>query len=305
MVRFIDEHREGYGVEPICGVLPIAPSTYYHHKAQEADPTRRSQRGQRDERLREEVDRVWKQNQEVYGVRKVWRQLNREGHSVARCTVARLMGELGLEGVVRGKQPRTTIPADVADRPMDLVQRNFTAEQPNQLWVSDFTYVATWRGFVYVAFVIDVFSRRIVGWRVSSSLKTELALDALEQAICAREDARAERLVHHSDRGSQYLAIRYTERLAEAGIEPSVGSRGDSYDNARAESVIGLFKTEVIRRRGPWRGLEDVEFATLEWVWWFNHHRLLEPLGYVPPVEYEEAFYRRQETHDLVPALTN
>ena len=215
------------------------------------------------------------------------------------------MGELGLEGVVRGTRPRTTIAADVADRPMDLVQRDFTAEQPNHLWVSDFTYVATWRGFVYVAFVIDVFSRRIVGWRVSSSLKTELALDALEQAICEREDARAERLVHHSDRGSQYLAIRYTERLAEAGIEPSVGSKGDSYDNALAESVIGLFKTEVIRRRGPWRGLEDVEFATLEWVWWFNHHRLLEPLGYVPPVEYEEAFYRRQETHDLAVALTN
>jgi transposase InsO family protein len=305
MVRFIDEHREEYGVEPICDVLPIAPSTYYAHTAQEAEPTRRSQRSQRDDRLREEVDRVWKQNQEVYGVRKVWRQLNREGHPVARCTVARLMGELGLEGVVRAKQIRTTIPADVADRPLDLVQRDFTAERPNQLWVSDFTYVATWRGFVYVAFVIDVFSRRIVGWRVSSSLKTELALDALEQAICEREDARAERLVHHSDHGSQYLAFRYTERLAEAGIEPSVGSKGDSYDNALAESVIGLFKTEVIRRRGPWRGLEDVEFATLEWVWWFNHHRLLEPLGYVPPVEYEEASYCRRETQDLAAALTN
>jgi transposase InsO family protein len=246
---------------------------------------------------------VWRDNFEVYGVRKVWRQLQREGHPVARCTVARLMSSQGLYGVVRGRRFRTTVPADVADRPIDLVERNFTAERPNQLWVSDFTYVATWRGFVYVAFVIDVFSRRVVGWQVSSSLRTDLALDALEQAICEREEARQDRLVHHSDRGVQYLSVRYTERLAEAGIEPSVGSRGNSYDNALAESVIGLFKTEVIHRRGPWRGLEDVEFATLEWVWWFNHHRLLEPLGYVPPVEYEEAFYRRQETQKLVPAL--
>jgi len=305
MVAFIDDHRQEYGVEPICGVLPIAPSTYYHHKAREADPTLRPARAQRDEQLRAEVRRVWKDNFEVYGVRKVWRQLNREGHTVARCTVARLMSDLGLRGAVRGRRFKTTVPAGVGDRPLDLVQRDFTAERPNQLWVSDFTYVATWRGFVYVAFIIDVFSRRIVGWRVSSSLKTELALDALEQAICEREEARAERLVHHSDRGVQYLAIRYTERLAEAGIEPSVGSKGDSYDNALAESVIGLFKTEVIRQRGPWRGLEDVEFATLEWVWWFNHHRLLEPLGYLPPAEYEEAFYRRQETQDLVAVLTN
>ncbi len=303
MVRFIDEYREEYGVEPICSVLPVAPSTYYSHKAQGADPTLRSARAQQDEQLGGEVRRVWRDNFEVYGVRKVWRQLNREGHTVARCTVARLMSRQGLYGVVRGRRCRTTVPADVADRPMDLVERNFTAERPNQLWVSDFTYVATWRGFVYVAFVIDVFSRRVVGWRVSSSLRTDLALDALEQAICEREEARQDRLVHHSDRGVQYLSIRYTERLAEAGIEPSVGSRGDSYDNALAESVIGLFKTEVIHRRGPWRGLEDVEFATLEWVWWFNHHRLLEPLGYVPPVEYEEAFYRRQETQSLVPAL--
>jgi transposase InsO family protein len=297
MVAFIDDHRQEYGVEPICSVLPIAPSTYYRHKAREADPSLHSARAQRDEELRPEIRRVWKDNFQVYGVRKVWRQLNREGHTVARCTVARLMCEMGLFGAVRGRRFKTTVPADVADRPMDLVERDFTAERPNRLWVSDFTYVATWRGFVYVAFVIDTFSRRIVGWRVSSSLRTELALDALEQAICEREEARADRLVHHSDRGSQYLSIRYTERLAEAGIEPSVGSRGDSYDNALAESVIGLFKTEVIRLRGPWRGLEDVEFATLEWVWWFNHHRLLEPLGYVPPVEYEEAFYRRQESH--------
>jgi putative transposase len=190
-----------------------------------------------------------------------------------------------------------------ADRPEDLVQRDFTAERPNQLWVSDFTYVATWRGFVYVAFVIDVFSRRIVGWRVSNSLNSDLALDALEQAICERDEAERDRLVHHSDRGVQYLSIRYTERLAEAGIEPSVGSKGDSYDNALAESVIGLYKTEVIRRGGPWRGLEDVEFATLEWVWWFNHHRLLEPIGYIPPVEHEETFYSRHENQNLEAVL--
>jgi len=302
-VAFIDRHREEYGVEPICSVLPIAPSTYYAHKARGADPTLRSARAKRDDVLQEEVRRVWDDHFQVYGVRKVWRQLNREGIPVARCTVARLMSRLGLEGVVRGRCFKTTIPDGSADRPLDLVRRDFTAERPNQLRVSDFTCVATWRGFVYVAFVIDVFSRRIVGWRVSSSLRSDLALDALEQAICEREDERSERLVHHSDRGVQYLSIRYTERLAEAGIEPSVGSKGDSYDNALAESVIGLFKTEVIRRRGPWRTLEDVEFATLEWVWWFNHHRLLEPIGYVPPVEFEKAYYRRQETQLSVPAL--
>ncbi len=303
MVAFIDDHRGEYGVEPICQVLPIAPSTYYSHKAREADPSRCSARAQRDEQLRVEIERVWKASFGLYGVRKVWHQLNREGISAARCTVARLMSEQGLKGVVRGRRQYTTIPADPADRPGDLVERDFTAPGPNRLWVSDLTYVATWCGFVYVAFVIDAYSRRIVGWRVSHSLRSDLALDALEQAICEREDARQERLVHHSDRGVQYLSIRYTERLAEAGIEPSVGSKGDSYDNALAESVIGLFKTEVIRQRGPWRGLEDVEFATLEWVWWFNHHRLLEPIGYVPPVEFEEAFYRRQETQVAVAAL--
>jgi transposase InsO family protein len=303
MVAFIDRHREEYGVEPICAVLPIAPSTYYVHKAREANPALRSLRAQQDEVLREDIRRVWRDNLEVYGVRKVWRQLGREGTAVARCTVERLMRGLGLRGAVRGRGFKTTIPDELAARPLDLVERNFTAERPNQLWVSDFTYVATWRGFVYVAFVIDVYSRRIVGWRVSSSLRTDLVLDALEQAICERQDEREDRLVHHSDRGCQYLSIRYTERLAEAGIEPSVGSRGDSYDNALAESVIGLFKTEVIRRRGPWRNVEDVEFATLEWVWWFNHHRLLEPIGYVPPVEFEEAYYRQQETQLPVPAL--
>ena len=304
MVAFIDDHRGQYGVEPICRVLPIAPSTYYLCKAREADPAQRSARAKRDEHLRGEVQRVWQENREVYGVRKIWRQLNREGIPVARCTVARLMEELGMRGVVRGRRCRTTVASEIGTHPQDLVQRDFTAQHPNQLWVSDLTYVATWRGFVYVAFVIDAFSRRIVGWRVSNSLQSDLALDALEQAIWEREEGAPDRLVHHSDRGVQYLSIRYTQRLAEARIEPSVGSKGDSYDNALAETVIGLFKTEVIRKRGPWRGLEDVEFATLEWVWWFNHRRLLEPLGYVPPAEYEEAYYRYQEPQAAVAGLT-
>lgn len=302
MTAFIDDHREAYGVEPICAVLPIAPSTYYAAKVREVDPSLRSARARRDDELRAEVRRVWEENRRVYGVRKVWHQLNREGIEVARCTVSRLMREMGLRGAVRGRRVRTTVPADQAERPLDLVERDFSAERPNQLWVSDLTYVATWRGFVYVAFVIDVFSRRIVGWRVSNSLRTDLALDALEQALYERDTGGA--LTHHSDRGVQYLSIRYTERLAEAGIEPSVGSRGDSYDNALAESVIGLYKTEVIRHAGPWRGLEDVELATLEWVWWFNERRLLEPLGYLPPAEYEDAYYRRHEAQAIEAALT-
>ncbi len=288
MVAFIDAHRPAYGVEPICAMLPIAPSTYYEAKARERDATRLPARTRRDAVLRDEITRVWRDNRRVYGVRKVWRQLAREGIVTARCTVARLMRVEGLVGVVRGQRVRTTISDGVAERPCDLVERTFVASRPNQLWVADFTYVATWRGMVYVAFVIDVFSRRIVGWRASASMRTDLALDALEQAVYDRElDGR---LVHHSDRGSQYLSIRYTERLADAGIEASVGSRGDAYDNALAESVIGLFKTEVIYQAGPWRGLEDVEFATLEWVAWFNTCRLLEPLGYLPPVAYEAQF---------------
>lgn len=305
MVAFIDDHRGEYGVEPICRVLPIAPSTYYAHKAREADPTLRPARAKRDEELKGEIRRVWEANFRVYGVRKIWRQLLREGVVVARCTVERLMREMGLAGAVRGRRFKATTVADeAAARPLDLVERDFTASRPNQLWVSDLTYVATWRGFVYAAFVIDAFARRIVGWRIASSLRSDLALDALEQALWEREEESEERLVHHSDRGVQYLSIRYTERLAEAGIEPSVGSRGDSYDNALAESVIGLFKTEVIRQRGPWRSLEDVELATLEWVWWFNHHRLLEPIGYVPPAEHEEAFHSRQTQQNTLPALT-
>jgi putative transposase len=301
MVSFIDENREAYGVEPICTVLPIAPSTYYEQKAREADPGRLPLRTQRDAMLREKIRRVWEGNFRVYGARKVWRQLNREGIRVARCTVERLMRKMSLEGAVRGRKFKTTIPDASAHRPADLVSREFTANRPNELWVADLTYVATWRGFVYVAFVIDVFARTIVGWRASGSLRTDLALDALEQALYARPDT--ERLVHHSDRGVQYVSIRYTERLAEAGIEPSVGSVGDSYDNALAESVIGLYKTEVIRRRGPWRHLEAVEFATLEWVDWFNNRRLLEPIGNIPPAEFEEAYYRTQEAPAMVVGL--
>jgi putative transposase len=305
MVRFIDDHRTTFGVEPICAVLPIAPSLYYELKARERDPARRPARARRDERLVEHIRRVWQENRAVYGVRKMWKQLKREGLAVARCTVTRLMRHLGLAGMVRGRKFEvTTIPDTAATRPPDLVGRQFTAVRPNQLWVADLTYVATWRGFVYVAFVIDVFSRRIVGWRVSTSLRSDLALDALEQALYARRRAEAGPLVHHSDRGTQYLSIRYTDRLAEAGIEPSVGSTGDSYDNALAESVIGLFKAEEIYRRGPWKGLEDVEFATLEWVAWYNDRRLLEPLGYVPPAEFEKAYYDRQAAPGGVAVLT-
>jgi transposase InsO family protein len=308
MVQFIDEHQTDYGVEPICRVLPIAPSTYYLHKAHAAHPASRSARAQRDDRLRPEIQRVYDENQQVYGAKKVWKQLNREAIPVARCTVARLMRQLALRGAVRGRAwTHTTIAESTMERPSDLVERRFVATRPNQLWVADLTYVATWRGFVYVAFVIDVFSRRIVGWRVSTSLRSDLALDALEQALCERQLDDGARLVHHSDRGVQYLSIRYTERLAEAGIERSVGSRGDSYDNALAETVIGLFKTEVIHRRGPWHSFDDVEFATLNWVWWFNHHRLLEPLGYLPPAEFEEKFHHSPttETHHIAEAVLN
>jgi putative transposase len=292
MVAFIDAHREAYGVEPICAMLPIAPSTYYEQKARQRDPTRLPARAHRDAALRPEITRVWQATRRRYGAKKVWKQLTREHIPVARCTVVRLYQALGLRGVVRGRRVRTTIPEASAARSLDLVQRNFTAMRPNQLWVSDFTYVATWRGFVYVAFVIDVFARRIVGWRASTSMRSDLALDALEQALYDRETDAG--LIHHSDHGVQYLAIRYTDRLADAGIEPSVGSRGDAYDNALAETIIGLFKAEVIYHLGPWKGLEDVEFATLEWVAWYNSQRLMEPLGYVPPAEYEEQFHRAQ-----------
>jgi putative transposase len=293
-VTFLDEHRDSYGVESICSVLPIAPSTYYEQKARQADPDRLPARTKRDRVLSEEILRVWKENFGVYGAVKVWKQLIREGFAAARCTVERLMRKLGLQGAIRGKKFKTTVTDESSSRPLDLVDRDFNATRPNQLWVSDFTYVATWRGFAYVSFVIDVFARRIVGWRASTSLRTDLVLDALEQALHDRPYIDQDRLVHHSDRGVQYLSIRYTERLAEAGIEPSVGSRGDAYDNALAESVIGLYKTEVIVRQGPWKSLEEVEFRTLEWVDWFNNRRLLEPIGYVPPVEYEAMYYQQQ-----------
>jgi putative transposase len=295
MVAFIDDHREAYGVEPICSVLPIAPSSYYEQKSSQAEPARLPARAQRDLMLREQIERVWKENRSVYDVRKVWLQMKREGWCVARCTVARLMREMGLRGVVRGKAYKTTTIVDeAAERPADLVQRNFTGDRPNQLWVSDITYVATWAGFVYVAFVTDVFSRKIVGWRVSRSLRSDLALDALEQALCAWPGV--DNLIYHSDWGVQYLSIHYTERLAEVGVEPSVGSVGDSYDNALAETIFGLFKAEVIWPNGPWRNLEEVEFATLEWVDWFNNQRLLEPIGDIPPAEFEAVYYARQSS---------
>jgi len=299
MVAFIDEHRGTYGVEPICDVLPIAPSTYYAKRARHRDPTQRPDREKRDEELRPQVRRVWEENFSVYGADKIWRQLVRQGVPVARCTVERLMRAEGLRGAVRGRAFKITTQADEkATRPPDLVERQFTATRPNQLWVADITYVATWLGFVYVAFVIDVFSRRIVGWRVSNSLRSDLALDALEQALHARPGA--ENVIHHSDRGTQYTSIRYTERLAEAGVARSVGSVGDSYDNALAETINGLYKTEVIRRRGPWRHMDAVEYATLEWVDWFNNRRLLEPLGYVSPAEFEAEYYRSQKRQAMV-----
>jgi putative transposase len=295
MIAFIDDHRGAYGVEPIGKVLPIAPSTYYAQVARRADPTKRSARARSDAALTIEIRRVFDGNFQVYGVRKVWRQLRRDGFDVARCTVARLMKAIDLQGVIRGKSARTTVGDKAAPCPLDRVNRDFKAPAPNRLWVSDFTYVSTWAGFVYVAFIIDAYARRIVGWRASRSAQAGFVVDALEQALHARRPFARGGLVHHSDRGSQYLSIKYTERLAETGIEPSVGNVGDSYDNALAETINGLFKTEVIHRRGPWRNLEAVEFATLAWVDWFNNRRLLEPIGNIPPAEAEAAYYAQLE----------
>jgi putative transposase len=300
MVGFIDAHRDAHGVEPICTVLPIAPSTYYEHLAKRADPSRRSERARQDEALRPEIRRVFEENWRVYGVRKIWRQLRREGFDVARCTVARLMKVMGIQGIIRGKPHRTTIPDKKAPCPLDKVNRQFRVPAPNMLWVSDFTYVSTWQGFVYVAFVIDTFADRIVGWRVSRSAKTDFVLDALEQALHDRRPVQKGGLIHHSDRGGQYLSIRYTERLAEAGIEPSVGSVGDSYDNALAETINGLYKTELVHRQGPWRNMQDLEMATLGWVDWFNNRRLLGPIGNIPPAEAEENFYAQRDVLDMV-----
>ncbi len=295
MIAFIDDHREDHGVEPVCRVLPIAPSTYHLNAAKRVDPAKLSLRAKRDLALKPEMARVFADNFGVYGVRKVWRQMQREEFDVARCTVARLMRSMRLQGVIRGKPVRTTLSNKAAPCPLDHVNRQFHAPAPNRLWVSDFTYVATWKGFVYVAFVIDVYARYIVGWRVSRTAHAGFVLDALEQALHDRRPIHRGGLIHHSDRGSQYVSIKYTERLAEAGIEPSVGSVGDSYDNALAETINGLYKAEVIHRRGPWRSFEAVEFATLEWVDWFNHRRILEPIGNIPPAEAEEQYYAMQD----------
>jgi transposase InsO family protein len=291
MIAFIDDHRGSHGVEPICEVLPIAPSTYHSHAARRAHPSLLPARAKRDASLMPQIVRVFDENFQVYGARKVWRQLRREGHDVARCTVERLMQSMDLQGVIRGKPVKTTISDKATPCPQDHVNRQFRASRPNALWVSDFTYVATWAGFVYAAFVIDTYARRIVGWRVSRTAHTSFVLDALEQALHDRRPIHRASLVHHSDRGSQYVSIKYTERLAEAGIEPSVGNVGDSYDNALAETINGLYKAEVIHRRGPWRSFEAVEIATLEWVDWFNHRRLLEPIGNIPPAEAEDRYY--------------
>lgn len=291
MISFIDEHRSVLGVEPICRLLPIAPSTYYEAIAKRTDVGRLSARERNDIAMKVEIRRVFNENFQVYGVQKVWRQLQREGFDIARCTVARLMRMMGLQGIIRGKPIKTTVSDRSAPCPLDRVNRHFKAPAPNMLWLSDFTYVATWQGFVYVAFVIDAFARRIVGWRASRTAHAGFVLDALDQALHDRRPVKRGGLVHHSDRGSQYVSIRYSERLAEAGIEPSVGSVGDSYDNALAETINGLYKAEVIHRRGPWRNFEAVEFATLEWVDWFNHRRLLEPIGNIPPAEAEERYY--------------
>jgi putative transposase len=290
MIAFIDDHRKAYGVEPICKVLPIAPSTYHAHVAKRIDPEKLSSRAKQDAVFKPEIARVFTENFEVYGARKVWRQLRREGVDIARCTVQRLMRSIGLQGVIRGKWVRMTISDKAVPCPLDHVNRQFDAPHPNALWVSDFTYVATWGGFIYVAFVIDAYARRIVGWRVSRSAHAGFVLDALEQALHERRPVHRG-LVHHSDRGSQYVSIKYTERLSEAGIEPSLGSVGDSYDNALAETINGLYKAEVIHRREPWRSFEAVEFATLEWVDWFNHRRLMQPIGNIPPAEAEARYY--------------
>ena len=282
--------------------MQVAPSAYRRHAARQRNPELRSERAKRDDLLMSHINRVWEANLKVYGADKVWKQMNREAIPVARCTVERLMARLGLQGARRGKTVRTTTPDRSVLCPLDRVNRQFVAHRPNQLWVSDFTYVSTWQGWLYVAFVVDVFARHIVGWRVSRTMTTDFVLDALEQALYARQPGGSERLVHHSDRGSQYVSIRYTERLAEAGIDPSVGSKGDSYDNALAETINGLYKAELIHRRGPWKSRESVELATLEWVSWFNHQRLMGPLGYIPPVEAEANYYRQLESQAAMAA---
>jgi putative transposase len=298
MSVFVDEHRDVYGVEPICRSLGIAPSTYYAVKARQASP---SARALRDAELLLEIRRVHERSRGLYGARKVWLQLRREGVAVARCTVERLMARHGLEGVRRGRRRRTTIPDGQTSRPLDLVDRDFSADAPNRLWVADFTYVMTWSGVVYVAFVIDAFSRRIIGWKADTTMKTSLVLDTLEMALWSRDRdgiALAAGMVHHHDAGSQYTSFAFTSRLIDAGVDPSVGSVGDGYDNALAETTIGLYKTEKIHREGPWRTLADVELATLEWVDWYNHERLHSGSGDAPPVEFESLYLQRLERQE-------
>ena len=300
MMDFIEESRGSHGVEPICRALQFAPSTYYERRTIARDPERASRRAKSDAALSLKIDGAWEENRKLYGARKIWHVLQREGEQVARCTVERLMHSLGIKGVVRGKRVVTTNPDTSLPCPDDKVNRLFKADRPNKLWVSDFTYVPTWSGTVYVAFVIDVFARRIVGWRASTSMKTQFVLDALDQAIWQRKTPDNKSLVHHSDRGSQYLSIKYTERLASVEIDFSVGTVGDAYDNALAECVIGLFKTEVINQIGPWKSMREVEWETLKWVDWYNNRRLLGPIGYIPPAEAEEAFYANLNTLDMV-----
>ena len=300
MIAFIEDHKVVHGVEPICRVLPIAPSTFYAHAAIARDPDLASDRAKQDAIDRKKIKDAFDDSGKRYGARKIWHELRRNNHDIARCTVERLMKAMRIQGVVRGQKPITTNPDTSQPCPDDKVNRDFTASMPNQLWVSDFTYVSSWQGMVYVAFVIDVFARCIVGWRVSTSMTTGFVLDALNQAICQRAPSEAESLIHHSDRGSQYLSIKYTERLADAGLEPSVGTVGNSYDNALAETMIGLFKAEVIHRLGPWKSADAVEWEALKWVDGFNNRRLLKPIGYITPTEAEDAFYANINTLDKV-----
>ena len=294
VMSFIDDHAKELGIEPICRELAIAPSSYHEHAARVADPQRRSARARRDDEIKQEIRRIHGDSSGLYGTRKVWHQMRREGATVAKCTVERLMRAMGLAGVRRGKSTVTTVSNPKAPCPLDKVNREFRVSRPNALWVVDFTYVHTWAGFVYVAFVIDAYARRIVGWKVSTAPTASFVLDALEQAIHARRPGPDDGLIHHSDRGVQYLAMNYTQRLAEAKLVPSVGSVGDSYDNALAETINGLYKAEVIHRRGPWKTKQAVELATLEWVSWFNNHRLMGPLGNVPPAEFEANYHQQR-----------
>lgn len=299
MITFIADHRDEFGVEPICRVLPIAPSSFYARTAIWRDPAKAPHRARQDQRDSAAIAKAYDDSGRRYGARKVWRQLRRDGCDIARCTVERLMKAMGLQGIIRGRKVITTNPDTALACPDDKVNRKFTAQHPNQLWISDFTYVPTWQGMAYVAFIIDVFARKIVGWRVSTSMSTSFVLDALNQAIVQRCPQKASGLIHHSDRGSQYLSIRYTERLQEAGIDPSVGSVGDSYDNAMAETIIGLFKAEVTKLMAPWKSVSRLEWETAKWVHWYNTTRIHSAIGYITPTEAEEAFYENLKSQKI------